>query len=201
VIFVFDLDDTVCDTDSYSEYYINNFIKKHDLPYKQIAKNTRFAEAKFNWDTETALAWYKERGDEMMANFPCKKNAVTTINKLYDSGHTIIIATARANDWHTNPEEITLNWLKKHGIKYHKIYIGRIDKEAICEEVNADVFVDDDIKTTQRVADFFKTCKNSRKKSFLMTTEYNQNLEISNNILRVKDFNDFETKLKEIGAF
>ena len=31
MIFVFDLDDTVCDTDSYSEYYILNYIKKYNV--------------------------------------------------------------------------------------------------------------------------------------------------------------------------
>ena len=38
MIFVFDLDDTLCDTDLYSEYYIKEYIKKNNLPYKQIAK-------------------------------------------------------------------------------------------------------------------------------------------------------------------
>ena len=201
MIFVFDLDDTVCDTDSYSEYYILNYIKKYNLPYKQVAKNTRFAEKKFDWAAETALEWYKKHGDEMMSNFPCKENAVSTINKLYDLGHTIVIATARANDWHTNPEEVTIKWLKENKIKYHQIYIGRIDKEAICEEVNADIFIDDDIKTTQKVADYFKTTNKTSKKSFLMTTGYNQNLEISNDVIRVIDFDDFVEKLKSIESF
>ena len=56
MIFVFDLDDTVCDTDGYSEKFINEFIKKHNLPYKQIAKDVRFAEMKFDWSHEEALA-------------------------------------------------------------------------------------------------------------------------------------------------
>lgn len=198
MILVFDLDDTVCETDKYSEEYIHNFIKSNNLPYKQIAKNTRFAEAKFDWDKETALNWYKEFGDQMMLEFPCKPNAIETINKLYEAGNIIIFATARANDWHVDPEGITKQWLKNNNIKYHKLYIGRIDKEAICEEENADIFIDDDIKITQKVADYFKTLNNSKKKSFLMNTNYNESLAISKDVTRIMNFNDFMETINKL---
>ena len=55
MVFVFDLDDTLSETDLYSEKYISEFINKNNLPYKQIAKDVRFAERKFDWSTETAL--------------------------------------------------------------------------------------------------------------------------------------------------
>lgn len=193
MVFVFDLDDTICETDGYSEFYIKKFFAEHNLPYRQIASDVRFAESKFDWDRETALKWYKTYGDEMMLEFPCKANAVRCINFLHDSGHRIVIATARATDWHTKPEEITLKWLEKVGLKYDKIYIGRIDKEKICEEENADVFIDDDIKITQRVAEYFDGKKD--KRCFLMTTNYNKNLEVSENAERVLDVADMLKKL------
>ncbi len=193
MVFVFDLDDTICETDGYSEFYIKKFFVEHNLPYKQIATDVRFAESKFDWSVDEALKWYKTYGDEMMLEFPCKKNAVRCINSLHDSGHRIVIATARATDWHTKPEEITLEWLKKVGLKYDKIYIGRIDKEKICEEENADVFIDDDIKITQRVAEYF--CEKKDKHCFLMTTNYNKNLPIGENVERVLDVADMLKKL------
>lgn len=195
MIFVFDLDDTVCETDKYSEYYILNYFKDNNLPYKKIANDTRYAEKKFNWDFETALTWYKEHGDLMMSKFPCKDNAIETINRLYDDGHTIVISTARSTDWHTNPEEVTLKWLKENNIKYHKAYIGRSDKEAICKEIGADIFVDDDIKTTQRVADYFKSCGIPTKKAFLMNSKYNINFDIDESISRTDSFNDLISKI------
>ena len=113
MIFVFDLDDTVIDTDGYSEKYIKNFFEKHNLPYKQIFNVARFAEKKFDWDNETTLEWYKTYGDQMMLEFPFNKDAKEVINRLYDLGNTIVIATARANDWHVDPEGITKNgWSK-----------------------------------------------------------------------------------------
>lgn len=197
--FVFDLDDTICDTDGYSEKYIREFFAEHNMPYKQIATNVRFAEAKFDWHEETALEWYKEFGDQMMAEFPCKPNAVRVINALHDDGHKIVIATARATDWHTKPEEITLKWLADNGIKYDKIYIGRIDKEKICEEENADIFIDDDIKITTRVAEYFAGKNN--KQAYLSTTDYNKSLQLPENVERVKDFQEFYKKVeaKDLG--
>ena len=196
MIFVFDLDDTVCETDSYSEKYILNFFRENKWPYKQIATTVRYAEKKFDWDHDIALKWYKEYGDQMMLEFPCKPNAISTINSLYESGHTIIIATARATDWHTNPEEITRKWLKNNGIKYNKLYIGRFDKEEICKEVNADIFIDDDINITERVANYFNTSPN--KRTFLMNTDYNKSLKESENVIRVKDFKDFLIKIEKL---
>ncbi len=183
MVFVFDLDDTLCDTDGYSEEYISNFFITHNLPYKQIVKDVRFAEAKFDWDFETANKWYKEFGDEMMLHFPTKPNVTEVLNKLHKQGHKIVIATARATDWHTKPEQITLQWLKNNHLPYDKVYIGRIDKEKICEEENADFFVDDDLNIVSRVAEYFR--QNGRGKAFLSTSNFNKDLPVEDGIRRI----------------
>ena len=188
MVFVFDIDDTICDTDGYSEWYIKNFIIQHKLPYRQIAKNVRFAEYKFDWTNEQALDWYKNYGDKMALHFPVKGNSVEIINQLFDAGHTIVIATARSTDWHVEPYDITLKWFEKVGLKFSKIYIGRTDKDAVCKEVNADVFVDDDLKTILRVDEMFN--KIGKGKVFLAQTNYNKTLEIPKNIEIIKDFDE-----------
>jgi len=187
MVFVFDLDDTVCDTDSYSEEYISNYFTQNSLPYKQIAKDTRYAEQKFDWDRETALNWYKKHGDDMMLNFPCKSDAKEIMLQLKDMGHTIIIATARADDWHTKPKEVTEMWLKNNGINYDKLYVGRVDKELICEQEKADFFVDDDLKITAKVA---QHNKERGMKVCLMTTNYNRDLDIAQGVDRINNFYD-----------
>ena len=188
--FVFDLDDTVCDTDYYSEKYIWQFFKEHNLPYKKTGIKTRFAEAKFDWDKEVANKWYKIYGDEMMLNFPCKEGAIDFINSLYNDGHRIIIATARATDWHTTPVLVTKLWLAKNNIKYHKLYTGRIDKERICEVENADFFFDDDLKITENVAKHFKN-HSKPCKSLLATSEFNKDLQESEGVKRILNFKHF----------
>lgn len=189
MILVFDLDDTIVDTDGYSEKYISRFIKENNLPYKLVNKVARFAEKKFNWDMETALRWYKEYGDDMMLEFPCREKAKEVLDELYEAGHKIIIATARANDWHKDPEGVTKKWLEKNNIRYHKLYVGRVDKEKICEEEHADVFLDDDVNITKRVAEYFKSVGNG--KSCLFVTDYNSTLDVSEDVIRIKSFVDF----------
>ena len=194
--FVFDLDDTVCDTDGYSEKYIFNFIKSHNLPYKKVNQVSRFAESKFDWDVQTALKWYKIYGDEMMLEFPCKSGAVDFINSLYDQGHRIIIATARATDWHTTPSLVTKLWLAKNKIKYTKLYTGRIDKEKICEEECADFFFDDDLKITAKVAQHFKN-HNKPCLSLLASTDYNKTKQEESGVIRIENFKHFAQFIKK----
>ncbi|MBO5910045.1 MAG: hypothetical protein J6Q15_00900 [Clostridia bacterium] len=194
MVLVFDLDDTLCETDAYSEQYILNFIKQHNLPYKLIQHTARFAEKKFDWDVDTALRWYKQYGDEMMLNFPAKLNAVKVINRLHDLGHRIVIATARATDWHTNPKDITLQWLQNMGLKYDKLYIGRVDKELICEAEHADVFMDDDLNITSRVAEHLG---HTGIQVFMATSDYNKDKEVPDGVVRV---DDMKNMLREISV-
>jgi histidinol phosphatase-like enzyme len=61
-------------------------------------------------------------------------DVIAKINKLYDTGHTIIIYTARGSttglDWH----ELTKAQMKSWNVKYHKLIMGK---------PSADVYVDD----------------------------------------------------------
>lgn len=50
-----------------------------------------------------------------------KANAIETINKLYESGNTIIIYSART--W--VEYEMTVDWLNKHGVRYHQLMMGK----------------------------------------------------------------------------
>lgn len=192
MVLVFDLDDTLCETDAYSKQYIQNFFKQNNLPYKQICNNARFADGLFDWTYEEALSWYKSYGDEMMLYFPPKPNVVKVVNRLHDLGHRIVIATARATDWHTDPEGITRQWLEINGIKYDKLYFGRVDKELICEAEQADVFVDDDLKITKRVAEYLN---NAGIQVFMATTDFNKDIEVPTGVVRV---NNIKEMIKEI---
>lgn len=50
-----------------------------------------------------------------------KENAVESVNKLYDNGHTIILYTART--W--VEYEMTVDWLKRYNVKYHQLFMGK----------------------------------------------------------------------------
>lgn len=49
------------------------------------------------------------------------EGAVESINKLYEEGHTLIIYSARS--W--MEYEMTVDWLQKHGVKYHQLVMGK----------------------------------------------------------------------------
>lgn len=197
MVFVFDLDDTICDSNGYSAKYISNFFISHNLPYKKVCNITRFAEKKFDWDDETALSWYLKYGDQMMLEFPPRGNTIEVINKLHDDGHKIVICTARANDWHSDPVGITYKWLENSGLKYDKIYIGRLDKEQVCLDENADVFVDDDIKITKRVAETFVNKNHGHV--FLMNTDYNLTQNAAPNVSRINNMEELIKNLENNG--
>jgi uncharacterized HAD superfamily protein len=67
-----------------------------------------------------------------------KADAVTVINELYDAGNTIIIYSART--W--VEYEMTVDWLKRYGVKYHQLFMGKpigdvwIDDRAITVKEN-----------------------------------------------------------------
>lgn len=50
-----------------------------------------------------------------------KERAVEHVNALYDEGNTIIIYSART--W--MEYEMTVHWLKQHGIRYHQLVMGK----------------------------------------------------------------------------
>jgi hypothetical protein len=47
--------------------------------------------------------------------------AIEGVNKLYDEGNTIVFFSART--W--MEFEMTTDWLKKHGFKYHQLVLGK----------------------------------------------------------------------------
>ena len=67
-----------------------------------------------------------------------KADAVAVINELYDAGNTIIIYSART--W--VEYEMTVDWLKRYGVKYHQLFMGKpigdvwIDDRAITVKEN-----------------------------------------------------------------
>lgn len=48
-------------------------------------------------------------------------DALEILNKWYDQGHIITFFTSRTEEH----REVTENWLKKHGFKYHGLLVGK----------------------------------------------------------------------------
>ena len=61
-------------------------------------------------------------------------DVIAKVNALYDSGHRIILYTARGSTTGHDWREFTENQLRLWGVKYHELFMGKPD---------ADVYVDD----------------------------------------------------------
>jgi uncharacterized HAD superfamily protein len=63
------------------------------------------------------------------------ENFIFKINKLYDDGNIIKIMTARGAASKKDYTELTVNQLKKWGLKYHELIMNK--------KPNADLYIDD----------------------------------------------------------
>jgi hypothetical protein len=73
---------------------------------------------------ETLCSSLSEIGDYRSA-IPIEPR-ITAVNKLFDAGHHIIIDTARGSASYVTEElrDLTIEQLKKWGVKYHTLRIG-----------------------------------------------------------------------------
>lgn len=70
-------------------------------------------------------------GHNYIARTPRTKT-IEKINKLYNSGNVITIWTAR---WEED-KEITLRWLRKHGVLFNRLILGKPTFDLyICDKV------------------------------------------------------------------
>jgi len=58
---------------------------------------------------------------ERMATCLPFPDALATLNRWYEKGHRICFFTSRTEEH----REVTENWLKKHGFKYHSLLMGK----------------------------------------------------------------------------
>ena len=58
---------------------------------------------------------------ERMVDCEPYPDALETINRWYDQGHIICFFTSRTE----NLKQITIDWLDKHGFKYHSVLCGK----------------------------------------------------------------------------
>lgn len=65
---------------------------------------------------------------------------IESVNRLYDTGHTIYLFTARGSSSGKDWRKFTEEQMQRFGVKYHQLIMGKPD---------VDVFVDDKAISTQ----------------------------------------------------
>jgi len=74
------------------------------------------------------------------------KEAIITLNELYDRGHHIIIYTARGSKSGINWKEFTEKQLKKWNVKYHKLLLGKPSFDVIVDDKSVKSIVELSLK-------------------------------------------------------
>lgn len=106
-------------------------------------------------------------------------------HELKKLGYVIIIVTARPANKYPTLYSQTLNWLKANNIAYDSIYFGERDKHAkiLFEIPNLKFMIEDNSYIANTVAKW-------GYKVFLLTNQYNYNLEIADNVVRIENLKD-----------
>ena len=86
----------------------------------------------FDIDGTICTKLCENKGQDYRDALP-SKNRIKQINSLYDAGHTIILLTARGMGRSNNNQteahamffDLTRAQLKKWGIKYHELFLGK----------------------------------------------------------------------------
>lgn len=139
-----DIDDTLTQALETKIATAKAYIKQENLPYKQAKdKKLHLFSELFNWTTKDWEKFWFKHADIMLAKLPTKPNASKITHALKNMGHTIIIVTARSPQWHTDPYQLSFDWLTKNNIAFDKIFVNQKDKVHVCLENNVDVFIDD----------------------------------------------------------
>lgn len=73
------------------------------------------------------------------------KNRIDKVNNLYNNGNMIIIFTARGSETDIDWSDITLEQLRRWGLKYHHLIFGKPSADVYIDDRNVDCsFLDKD---------------------------------------------------------
>ena len=122
---------------------------------------------------------------KVLKNCPIKNNAVEVIKHIKDLGHEIYIITARNNLYSKNVIDITISFLKEHGIIYDKIIFDCDEKKSVCLDNKIDIMLDDK-------ASLIENLENTKTVGILFTAPFNKDSKCRrvNNWLEFKSIID-----------
>jgi hypothetical protein len=131
----FDIDDTVADGMS---VFLPTQNKHFGVNLKEEDINGDIHEL-YGVTKKELLQYFVDSAPILLPKLKPLPYSVEMVNQLYDSGHTIYFVTARPE---FNSKQITIDWLKKYGFKYHGLYFDG-HKVKHCLDLGVEIFVDD----------------------------------------------------------
>ncbi len=136
-----DIDDTITNSTKVVRKYINKYSNDDDL------KNNIEGIIRGTYISESSKSFYKKNSKIIGNNIKVKKHAKEVIQKLHDDGHTIIIVTARNNNYYDDAYQFSHEYLTKNGIVFDKLFTDQAYKTQLCLDEKVDIMIDDAIDT------------------------------------------------------
>ncbi len=115
---------------------------------RPMSLDAYFVKDIFHLSKEERDHFFNKHMVDLVHNIPVRYFASDVIKELKKLGHTIVILTARGNDFLVGEhegkiEEYTKNWLDKHDIVYDEIITGSRSKVDACFDNKIDIMIED----------------------------------------------------------
>lgn len=161
-----DIDDTISKTNEKLIVEALKYDKEHVRGKGFKNKNAYSFMEMFYWTVMDVDQFLDSvRNSKFFLELEVKGEADKYIPKLYEEGHEIYFITKRKDCFKV--KRSTKKWLKNHGIPFHKLFLSSSKKGQLCNDLNIDLFIDNDIKNIYDALDFGID-------SLLMGDEYNK---------------------------
>ena len=148
-----DIDDTITKTTEQTDIFAKEYtekILKREFSINFDTYDPMWARGAYGWsDEEDREFWNLYYVKEVEIVEP-KDNSIEVIKELFNENEIILISARW--DWDSGIiQKKTEEWLNNHDFKYHKLFMGHIDKRKICNENNINLFIDDSLKTCEEI--------------------------------------------------
>ena len=184
-----DIDDTITKTTEQTDIFAKEYTEKvlnREFSINLDTYDPMWVQAAYGWTKEDEkIFWdlYYEKDMEMLEP---KEDAIESINELYKN-HEIILISARWDFESGIIKKITKDWLERHDVHYHKLFINHVDKRKISMENNIDLFIDDSLKTCREI-------ESIGIKTLLMTSRRTDKIDVGS-IIKVNSWDEILQKI------
>ena len=155
-----DIDNTLTDIEKELFDAANKYTKtlNPDFKFKEIQKYegftnmAKFYSKIFGWNDENINYFFRNPRIEVVDNASPREGAKETLQKLKQKGNNIYIVTARTNLYDDIPYERAKRWLDNNDVVYDKLVVNAQNKAKTCEELNIELFIDDQLNNCINLA-------------------------------------------------
>ena len=184
-----DIDDTITRTTEQTDIFAKEYTEKvlnREFSINLDTYDPMWVQAAYGWTKEDEKGFWNLYYEKDMEMLEPKEDAIESINELYKN-HEIILISARWDFESGIIKKITKDWLERHDVHYHKLFINHVDKRKISMENNIDLFIDDSLKTCREI-------ESIGIKTLLMTSRRTDKIDVGS-IIKVNSWDEILQKI------